>query len=286
MAANTTTLKQIEVASLYIEPGFNIRPEAEEMEGVEDLAASIVAVGLQTPMIVKPVGDRYQILSGHRRFRAIEFANTVLEAGIKRVQAVVKTKLSPEEEILAMLGDAQARRLSPLGVAEAVKRLSNIAGLTNAEIARKFGISAAYVGDLLELAHADKEVKEAVQAGDISPTTVIETLKKEGEQAPELIKEAVADAKKEGKKATAKTVERVKNKVGGQSVPTKPKTDFKALLQSAVDVLDTLAAELAKKDGKPDLSSVRWVLREAASHGVKAPNNAAKVTSDTPDSQL
>lgn len=281
----------IDVSSIYIETGFNLRTEQEEMDGIEELADSIMATGLQTDPIVKPVGDKYQIVHGHRRFRAITFANAERGAGIKRINVIIKSKITPEEEIAAMLGDINSRKLSPLGMAEAVKRLSKIVGLTNEEIAAKFGISRFYVTELHTLAAAPAAAKEAVANGDISATEVIRVVKQEDshEEAAAVIAEAVEIAKAEGKTATKKTVEAVREKrANPASAPAAPKSSKaspKELLQSAVITLDQVAAAIEK--GKAaDLSSILWILRECAAVGVKAPNNSANVSASLTDTEM
>ena len=74
--------------SKLLEDPHNERKTFRNMDG---LTASIKAVGLIEPITVTPIsGDRFQIITGHRRFRAAK------EAGLKQVEVLIR---EPEDEL-------------------------------------------------------------------------------------------------------------------------------------------------------------------------------------------
>jgi ParB family transcriptional regulator, chromosome partitioning protein len=240
MAANNTQLTKLDVNEIVVIPGFNVRDmtSMDYHTGVADLALSIAKIGLQQPIHVTPVeGGKYGIIAGHRRFAAVNAANENLGAGIKRISAIVRRSLSEADKIVLMVSDIHSAKLSPIEVSEAVKRLVDVCGLTREEIGEKFGISQAHVSNLTLLANAHEDIKEAIKAGEISATEAVSTVREHGEDAAEVVKEAVRKAKANGKtKATAKHIKAA----GGKKKPGKK--DAKEL----VTMLMTSAKKMLK----------------------------------------
>ena len=117
---------------------------------VEALAESILANGLRTRIIVRPVGDRFVVVDGHRRFAALKS----LEAAGKipadySVRADVVSYPDPAAIHAEMLVQAFAREdLSPSDKARAVYTACERHKLSDAALARAMAHSPAYIGGL------------------------------------------------------------------------------------------------------------------------------------------
>ena len=91
-------------------------------ERLEDLARSITANGIIQPIVVRRVGDRFQIIAGERRWRA------ALKAGLHRVAVVVRDVPAGNEQSLlemALIENIQREDLNPIEQALAYRRLAD-----------------------------------------------------------------------------------------------------------------------------------------------------------------
>ena len=108
---------------------------AFDEESLQDLTTSIEAVGVLQPIVVRPSGDRYQIVMGERRVRAAR------AAGLERIPAIVRT--TEDYQLLrdALLENVHREDLNPLEEAAAYKQLLADFGITQQELASRLGRS-------------------------------------------------------------------------------------------------------------------------------------------------
>ena len=141
----------------------------ERMTGIDELAASIVEVGLIQPLVVQKVPgvDGFQIVAGHRRLAAAH------KARLTKVPCVVRRDMLPDEELLAMLVEnGQRAGLDPIEEARALNRLKR-SGMTDAEIGRKIGRSQSHVSARLVLLALSTEEQEQVRNGLTAVTAAV-----------------------------------------------------------------------------------------------------------------
>lgn len=127
-----------------------------------ELADSIREHGVVQPIVVKPVGDRYQIVAGERRWRAAQLA------GLTKVPAVVRSFTEQEQMEIALIENLQREDLNPLEEAEAYRVLLDQFGLTQEELARRLGKSRPQISNTLRLLQLSDEVREYVRLGQLS----------------------------------------------------------------------------------------------------------------------
>lgn len=119
---------------------------------VTDLAASIKANGLLTPLSVVPNGSRYRVIAGHRRLAACK------QAGTGAVPCFV-LDLDPLQQLEAMVTEnCQREQLTVLEEADAIQGMLDL-GATTASVAHRLGRSADYVRDRSKAASIDNEVR-------------------------------------------------------------------------------------------------------------------------------
>lgn len=162
-ASETTLL--IPVDRIDVVDGFNPR---SELRNIGALAASILGLGQLQPGIVRPVGERYELVSGHRRFAA------VVQAGLTVFRAEVCEDDAPRREV-ALAENEQRDDLNAVEVALALKALKDEDGLAVKEIAQRTGRSQAEVRNRLALAGLDERVQANVASGAI-PLGAVKTL--------------------------------------------------------------------------------------------------------------
>ena len=102
-------------------------------EALDELARSIQASGIIQPLVVRPVGNRYQLIAGERRWRAAQ------RAGLQKVSVIVKHV--PDELALEMtlVENIQREDLNAMEAARAFERLMDEFHLTQEAVAERTG---------------------------------------------------------------------------------------------------------------------------------------------------
>lgn len=124
----------------------------KQIGDVTDLAASIKANGLLSPLSVVPNGERYRVIAGHRRLAACK------QAGTGAVPCFV-LDLDPLQQLEAMVTEnCQREQLTVLEEADAIQGMLDL-GATTAGVAHRLGRSADYVRDRAKVAGIKTEVR-------------------------------------------------------------------------------------------------------------------------------
>ena len=125
----------------------------KQIGDVTDLAASIKANGLLSPLSVVPNGERYRVIAGHRRLAACK------QAGTGAVPCFV-LDLDPLQQLEAMVTEnCQREQLTVLEEADAIQGMLDL-GATTAGVAHRLGRSADYVRDRAKAASIKADVRK------------------------------------------------------------------------------------------------------------------------------
>jgi ParB family chromosome partitioning protein len=129
---------------------------------LEELAQSIRASGIIQPLVVRRIGDRYQLIAGERRWRAAQ------RAPIGRVPVVVRDV--PEETALemALVENLQREDLNAIEQARAFERLIEEFSLTQEEVAERTGKDRATIANSLRLLKLEETIQDMLEEGRIS----------------------------------------------------------------------------------------------------------------------
>ena len=131
-------------------------------EALQELASSIRAVGVIQPIIVAPVGERYRIIAGERRYRASRMAE------LDEIPAIIRDWDTLRQMEAALIENLQRDDLNPIEEAMGVRRLMDEAGLTQEKIAERIGKSRPAVANLLRLLTLEDSVQKLVVEGKLS----------------------------------------------------------------------------------------------------------------------
>ena len=129
---------------------------------LEELAASIRAVGVIQPIIVAPAGERYTIIAGERRYRASRMAE------LDEIPAIVRDWDQQRRMEAALIENLQRDDLNAIEEAAGVRRLMDEGGLTQERVAERLGKSRPAVANLLRLLTLEKSVQQLVVEGRLS----------------------------------------------------------------------------------------------------------------------
>ena len=153
------------VAELPIERlqrgAYQPRREFDE-EALKTLASSIKAQGVLQPVVVRPMADdRYEILSGERRWRAAQMA------GLDCVPVVIK-EVSDEAAIaIGLIENIQREDLNPVEEGLGLKRLQDEFGLSQEQVAEAVGRSRSAVANMLRLLSLESEVLGMLERSEL-----------------------------------------------------------------------------------------------------------------------
>lgn len=156
---NSTQEKLASLGVEQIQRG-KYQPRREmDSAALEDLANSIRSQGIIQPLIVRPVGSKYEIIAGERRWRAAQLA------GLTEVPVIIRQ--IPDEAAIAMalIENIQRENLNPIEEAAALERLIIEFGMTHQMVAEAVGKSRTSVTNLLRLLALPDEVKNLLERG-------------------------------------------------------------------------------------------------------------------------
>ncbi len=131
-------------------------------EDLETLTDSLRTHGLLQPLVVRPMGNRYQLVAGERRLRA------AARAGWTEVPILVVDVDDRETAELAIIENLQRKDLNPLEKASSFQRYLDSYGCTQEELASRLKIDRSTVANLIRLLELPDEVQVAVRESRIS----------------------------------------------------------------------------------------------------------------------
>ncbi|HTU01913.1 MAG TPA: ParB/RepB/Spo0J family partition protein [Candidatus Sulfotelmatobacter sp.] len=129
---------------------------------LQELAATIRAHGVLTPIVVRRAAGGYQVIAGERRVRAARLA------GLVRIPAVIREGSDLQVLEMALVENLQREDLNPIEAAEAYQRLIGDYGLTQEAVAERLGRDRSSVANLLRLLRLPKEIQDDLAAGRLS----------------------------------------------------------------------------------------------------------------------
>jgi ParB family chromosome partitioning protein len=129
---------------------------------IHELSESIKTLGVLQPILVRPLGQGYQIVAGERRFRA------ATRAGLTQVPVLIRELGERETLEIALVENVQRQGLNPIEEAQGYQRLMEDFSLTAQEVAERVGKDRATVANTARLLKLPAVVQEMVKDGRIS----------------------------------------------------------------------------------------------------------------------
>lgn len=156
-AADVRRVALDDIAPHPDQPRRHIDPQA-----LEALAASLREHGLMQPVVVRALGDGYQLIAGERRWRAAR------AAGLTHIPAVVRDADDRARLELGLVENVVREDLSPIEVANAVAVLVEDFGQSHQAVATHLGRSRPAVSNLLRLLELPDDVQQMIDRGRLS----------------------------------------------------------------------------------------------------------------------
>jgi len=133
-----------------------------KIEQIDELADSIRVHGVIQPIIVRRMGDKFQIVAGERRWRAAG------KAGINDIPVLIQQFTDNEVLEIALIENIQREDLNAIEIERAFDRLSREVGLSQEEIGHRTGKDRVTIANLIRLLRLPTEVQELVADQRIS----------------------------------------------------------------------------------------------------------------------
>jgi len=130
---------------------------------LQELADSIKEKGILEPLIVRRIGQGYELIVGERRWRAAQ------RAGLKEIPILVKEAEAREVLELSLIENIQRENLNPLEEAEAFRHLIEEFSVSQADLALRIGKDRTTVANTVRLLKLPLEIKSHLQENRITP---------------------------------------------------------------------------------------------------------------------
>jgi len=219
-----------------------IRPGAFQPRSIfepkswSELAASIREQGVIQPIMVRPVGNDYEIIAGERRWRAAQ------QAGLDKIPVIIREVSDEIAVALSLVENIQRENLNPLEEAGALKRLVDDFQLSHEQAAKAVGRSRSMVSNLMRLLELSPQVRKLIDSNQLGMGHARALLSlnqsQQAQAASEVVKKELSVRKTEA------LVRRMLNPPASKQRPVDPD-----ILRLQDDLAETLCAKVRIQHG-------------------------------------
>lgn len=154
------SLRKINLDDISLNP-YQARTVFNEQE-LADLTESIKANGIIQPIVVRPIGPKFQLIAGERRFRASRLAS------LTTIPAIVRQATDQQMLELALIENIHRANLNPIERAKAYQNYISTFTMTQAEAAQRLGEDRSVVTNYLRLLDLPQEIKQMLIDGQLT----------------------------------------------------------------------------------------------------------------------
>ncbi|WP_299123440.1 ParB/RepB/Spo0J family partition protein [uncultured Winogradskyella sp.] len=152
---------ELDIESIEVNP-FQPRTNFNE-ESLRELASSIRELGVIQPITVRKLAfNKYQLVSGERRFRASKLI------GLEAIPAYIRIANDQESLEMALVENIQRQDLDPIEIALSYQRLIDEINLTQEQMSERVGKKRSTIANYLRLLKLDPIIQTGMRDGFIS----------------------------------------------------------------------------------------------------------------------
>ncbi len=151
---------EIPIADIY--PNASQPRTYFDEKALNDLAQSIKNLGVIQPITLRKDGEKFEIISGERRYRASKIA------GLESIPAYIRLVNDQELLEMALVENIQREDLDPIEVALTYQRLLDEIGLTQENLSYRVGKERSTITNSIRLLKLSPDVQNAIRSGKIS----------------------------------------------------------------------------------------------------------------------
>ena len=200
---------------------------AFDEEGLKELSESIKQHGIIQPLVLRRLGNKYEIIAGERRFKASTMA------GLKTVPAIISDIDDNQSAEIALVENIQRRNLTPIEEAKSYKNLLDRGYMTQEQLAEKMGVSQSSIANKLRLLNLAPEVQDALLQEKISERHARSLLALPKEQQKEWLQKIIS------KRMTVRQLDLEIKKIKGEGeVPViEQNNNIEEMMSNAQDII-------------------------------------------------
>ena len=230
-------------------------------EKLEELAESIGKYGVIQPIVVRPIGNKFEIIAGERRYKASMLANR------STIPAIVVNLSDKDSEEIALVENEQRQELSPIEEAVSYKRILDMGYITQEGLAKKLGKSQSTIANKIRLLNLDDEVQSYLLNNRISERHARSLLRipnkdKQVEMLHRIVEERLTV------KQTDREIEKLKENMNIENIVQKPvdieipkkEDSISSEIESLFDETDNIVSKENEGGNKMDIDKI---MREA-----------------------
>ncbi|WP_300670000.1 ParB/RepB/Spo0J family partition protein [Soonwooa sp.] len=152
----------VEVAIEDIYPNANQPRTYFDEKALNELAQSITNLGVIQPITLRKDGEKFEIISGERRYRASKLA------GLTSIPAYIRLVNDQELLEMALVENIQRENLDAIEVALTYQRLLEEIGLTQEKLSQRVGKERSTITNAIRLLNLAPDIQNAIRSGQIS----------------------------------------------------------------------------------------------------------------------
>ena len=155
------SVSEIKIEQIEVNP---FQPRTDfDLDALQELAISIKELGIIQPLTVRKLGyDKFQLISGERRFRASQLA------GLKTVPVYIRIANDQAMLEMALVENIQREQLNPVEIALSYQRLIDECKLTQEKMSERVGKKRSTITNYLRLLKLPAEILAALRDESIS----------------------------------------------------------------------------------------------------------------------
>ncbi len=180
-----------EIVYLYLDDIIPNRFQPRQVfdeKALKELAISIKEHGVIQPIIVRNIGNKYEIIAGERRYKASALA------GLTKIPAIIRNLDDKESSKVALLENLQRKNLNPIEEARTYQKILELDQMTQEELAKTMGKSQGAVANKIRLLSLTDEVQDSLLKEQISERHARTLLNiTDPSQQKEMLKEIIAN---------------------------------------------------------------------------------------------
>ena len=158
--AGTTGIREVDIE--LVDPNPHQPRTRFREESLEELAQSIRTTGVIQPIVVRPLGARFQLIAGERRWRAAQ------RAGLHRIPAIVREVPDHQALEMTVIENLQREDLNPVEQGRAFDTLISAFGLTQEEAAARTGKDRATIANAIRILKLEDQILALLEDGRLS----------------------------------------------------------------------------------------------------------------------
>ena len=232
-------------------------------EELNELANSIKMYGVLQPLILRPIGDKYEIIAGERRYKASTLA------GLTEVPAILVNLDDQTSAELAIIENIQRKDLTPIEEAKSYKKLLDLGNLTQDQLAVKMGKNQSTIANKLRLLNLVPEAQDALLHNLISERHARSLLQLKDNPAKqrEVLNQII-----EGRLTVKDTDELIKNMMNVQQPLTNNQSDANPSLASSNNLNKDVTIGVTGNTLNNDIGHINFDNSRPLSNNIVEPN--------------